>query len=336
MPSARPQLRAWALLLALALSGASCAGDGPAASDTAAGFPTIQKQIFDQSCVAGGCHNAISRAGNLVLVDGQSYQQLVNVPPDNLAARAAGLERVTPFQPDTSFLLLKLTDPGNKGSRMPLSAAPLSSAQIDMIRQWIAGGALESEGASPTPTVSPTVPPSSTPTPTATDTASPLPTATATTTPTGTLPPTATATTTPTASATPTATPTPSATATATFNENATLANIEQEIFTPTCTDRSCHTAVDQAGGLILESNPSDSQFVYNQLVNVPAANAGAQQDNLLRVQPDNPGRSFLLTKLQNPTAPEGARMPSGKPPLSDAQIQLIHDWISQGALPPP
>jgi hypothetical protein len=325
MPSVCPQRRASALLLVLALTGGGCAGDGPATTGTAAGFPTIQKQIFDQSCLAGGCHNSISRAGNLVLVDGQSYQQLVNEQSDNAAAQQAGLARVTPFQADASFLLIKLTNPApSQGSRMPLSAAPLSSAQIDMIRQWIAGGALESENASQTPAPSPTV----TPSPMATSTASA--TATPTITPTGTLPSTATPTVTPTSTATPSPTTTP------TFNESATLATIQQEIFTGTCTDASCHSAVGRAGDLVLEADPSDAQFVYNQLVNVPAANFAASQEGLLRVEPGNPDGSFLLIKLHGPTPAQGARMPSGKPPLADSQLQLIHDWINQGALPPP
>jgi len=331
MPSVCPQRRASALLLVLALTGGGCAGDGPANTDTAAGFPTIQKQIFDQSCLAGGCHNSISRAGNLVLVDGQSYQQLVNRQSDNAAAQQAGLARVTPFQPDASFLLIKVTNPApSQGSRMPLSAAPLSSAQIDMIRQWIAGGALESGGASQTPAPSPTATHSPSATPTASATASPPPSATPTITPTGILPSTATPTVTPTSTATPTATTTP------TFNDSATLANIEQEIFTPTCTDPSCHSAIGRAGDLVLEADPSDAQFVYNQLVNVPAANFAASQESLLRVEPGNADGSFLLIKLHGPTPPQGARMPSGKPPLTDSQLQLIHDWISQGALPSP
>ena len=73
----------------------------------------------------------------------------------------------------------------------------------------------------------------------------------------------------------------------------------------------------------------------YKNLVNAIPSNDAARAAGFRRVVPNNPDRSFLLTKLQNPTAAEGARMPNGKPPLTDAQIQLIHDWISQGALPP-
>jgi len=56
-----------------------------------------------------------------------------------------------------------------------------------------------------------------------------------------------------------------------------------------------------------------------------------------VRVDPGNPANSFLLTKLTMATAFDpryGIRMPSGGNPLTAKQIQLISDWITQGALP--
>jgi hypothetical protein len=48
---------------------------------------------------------------------------------------------------------------------------------------------------------------------------------------------------------------------------------------------------------------------------------------------PGNPDGSALIQKLRG-TYPYGARMPySGPPYLTDAEIQLFADWISQGAV---
>jgi hypothetical protein len=146
---------------------------------------------------------------------------------------------------------------------------------------------------------------------------------------TGTLHPTST----PTATATPTTRPTPTATATTTstptFNADATLANIQTQIFSPTCTDQFCHGAQSPANDLSLAASVS-----HEQLVGVLSVNFAAQQAGLLRVKPGDPDNSFLIIKLTNPTPLQGLLMPSGKPPLSAAQIQLIRDWITQGAQP--
>lgn len=310
----------------IGLAGAliGCAGAGPDTTGSGTGLAAIQSEIFNQSCVSGSCHNLIARAGNLALVDGASYGQLVGVAADNFAAHQAGLSRVTPFQPDVSFLLIKLTNPTQaEGSRMPLSAAPLSAAQIDMIRQWIANGAPEFEGTTPTPTATPTPTQSATVTDTPTQTLTPTQSATPTATTTGTLPPSPTATTTPTASATATATGTP------TLNPDATLANIQTQIFSTTCIDQFCHDAQTHSNNLSLVAGVS-----YDQLVNVASFNSAAQQAGLLRVKPGDPDNSFLIIKLTNPSLPQGLRMPSGKAPLTAAQLQLIRDWISQGAQP--
>jgi len=175
-------------LIALACAGAlsACAGDGPASSTATSSFDTIQRTIFNVNCLFAGCHNATDRSGNMVLAEGQSYSHLVNVVPDNAAARAAGLLRVAPEDPARSFLLFKLEGGPNLitrfGSRMPLTGVPLSSTDIERIRDWIVAGAPPPDSSAaraaaapfPTPTAStkPTVRPTSTPAPSATPTPS--------------------------------------------------------------------------------------------------------------------------------------------------------------------
>jgi len=120
-------------------------------------------------------------------------------------------------------------------------------------------------------------------------------------------------------------TPTP----TPTFNPNATFANIQTMIFDTTCRDANCHTGPFPQNNLSL-----DPGVAYDQLVNKAPVNFFAAQDGLLRVDPGHPDNSLLLIKLTTAPPQYGAPMPSGKPPLSAEQIQLIRAWITQGALP--
>jgi len=106
------------------------------------GFSGIQDMIFTRSCATAFCHDALSYTGNLDLTPEHAYAQLVNVPPDIVTAASAGLLRVKPGDPAQSFLLIKLNGPPpDQGSRMPLSAAPLSAEQIRLVTDWIVQGA---------------------------------------------------------------------------------------------------------------------------------------------------------------------------------------------------
>ena len=72
-------------------------GDGPAATQPTGLFDQIQQEIFNPNCLSAGCHNSQSQAGSMVLEPGVSFDQLVNVIPDNPVARERGLLRVEPF-----------------------------------------------------------------------------------------------------------------------------------------------------------------------------------------------------------------------------------------------
>ena len=101
------------------------------------------------------------------------------------------------------------------------------------------------------------------------------------------------------------------------------LARIQAEIFSPICTQ--CHQGQQAPLGLRLDSVEQS----FNNLVNVTAQGNG----NFLRVEPFSIERSFLWLKVTGSSV-AGQRMPLGLPPLSDGQIQLIEDWILNGALP--
>jgi hypothetical protein len=77
---------------------------------------------------------------------------LVGVAPvPELECGGAGTDRVVPGDPDGSLVVQKIEaaiDPlrfAACGDPMPRSGRPLSRARIDLVRAWIAAGALEGE-----------------------------------------------------------------------------------------------------------------------------------------------------------------------------------------------
>jgi hypothetical protein len=96
--------------------------------------------------------------------------------------------------------------------------------------------------------------------------------------------------------------------------------SIQDNIFTPVCT--SCHTGATAPRGLRLDAGNS-----YALLVGV----ASSQVPTVQRVQPGNPAASYLIQKLQG-TAAVGARMPLGGPFLPSSTVDVISEWIRNGA----
>lgn len=79
------------------------------------------------------------------------------------------------------------------------------------------------------------------------------------------------------------------------------------------------------------EPNLSTAANTYAYLVRRPAI----ENNRALRVDPDNPGSSFLIDKLRNRNG-VATQMPLGADPLSEDEIQMFEDWISGGALREP
>ena len=104
----------------------------------------IQRTIFSPRCAIPTCHTAQAMAGSLVLDADSAHDELVAVEPFIDTARAAGLLRVDPGHPENSFLLVKLEGPPpDQGSRMPLTGILLNASEIQLVRDWIAAGAVE-------------------------------------------------------------------------------------------------------------------------------------------------------------------------------------------------
>lgn len=122
----------------------SCASEPVVEPVLEAKLSSIQTLIFDKSCATSSCHSATSSAGNLVLEKGSSRGELVDAFAENGAAKKAGLKRVDPGSPDTSFLLTKVQTISNPdyGQVMPTtSPSGLPAEQLAAIRGWIEVGA---------------------------------------------------------------------------------------------------------------------------------------------------------------------------------------------------
>jgi hypothetical protein len=108
-------------------------------------YDRIQRQIFDKSCAVSGCHDSQSQTGGLLLENGASYGNLIDVTPQMPGAAAAGWKRVDAANasPDTSYIFHKLTGDldGTQGARMPFGGAKLDQYLIDIVQLWIEAGA---------------------------------------------------------------------------------------------------------------------------------------------------------------------------------------------------
>lgn len=105
--------------------------------DDSATFTRVQSEIFTPTCATIGCHDPLGQQSQLVLTAGRAYAQTVNVPSVELPS----VMRVRPNDPDNSYLYRKIIGVNITGDRMPQGRAPLSDAQIRLVRDWIRRGA---------------------------------------------------------------------------------------------------------------------------------------------------------------------------------------------------
>src|SRR6266513_2592072 len=109
----------------------------------------------------------------------------------------------------------------------------------------------------------------------------------------------------------------------------ATLPSIQANVFSIYCV--RCHTGATAPFGLSL-----DPEFSAGNLINVVSPrDPDPMHPTLIRVVPGDPDASFLIQKLQGTQAPElGERMPDGGPYLLTPTINVIRQWIQDGAQP--
>lgn len=97
----------------------------------------IQAAIFTPTCAISGCHFGGAPQEGMNLQDGNTFINTVNVP----SSQVPSLDRVEPFDSDSSYLVQKVEGTAAVGQRMPFGGLPLSQSDINMIRDWITNGA---------------------------------------------------------------------------------------------------------------------------------------------------------------------------------------------------
>jgi hypothetical protein len=121
----------------------ACADQGTGGGADGVGGATLtslQNDFLTPTCARSGCHSGADAPGGLSLVAGQSFGNLVNVP----SSQVAGLNRVTPNDPQESYLVKKLRgDSDIIGQRMPRGGPFLSGEELDRFITWINDGAAD-------------------------------------------------------------------------------------------------------------------------------------------------------------------------------------------------
>lgn len=93
--------------------------------------------------------------------------------------------------------------------------------------------------------------------------------------------------------------------------------HIQPEIFIPYCANPGCHTTVDRASGLDLETPTPTFINDVGESVVIPGDADGSR----------------LYQVLLGPIPPNIERMPPpGRTPISDNMIKAIRTWINEGA----
>ncbi|MBX2991252.1 MAG: hypothetical protein KF749_08790 [Bacteroidetes bacterium] len=96
--------------------------------------------IFTANCAVSGCH-VTGGLAPFSLASGASHDNLVNQAATSSPACSLPL-RVKPFSADSSVMYKRISGP-DCGQQMPQGASPLSSANQQLIRNWINQGAAE-------------------------------------------------------------------------------------------------------------------------------------------------------------------------------------------------
>jgi len=106
-------------------------------SQPAATLSLIQETIFSTTCATSGCHSGANPPDGLLLTNGRSYSNIVNVA----SVQMPSLDRVEPGDPNDSYLVRKIRGTGIVANRMPLGGPPLSNEEIALIVRWVSEGA---------------------------------------------------------------------------------------------------------------------------------------------------------------------------------------------------
>jgi hypothetical protein len=133
-------------LLCTLLAGCAGSGEGldnngrPIGSEGSGGpltatFQSIQDNVFTPICSV--CHAGGAAPQGLRLDAANSYAMIVDIP----SVEVPSLLRISPGNPDASYLVQKIEGHAAVGAQMPFGGPPLPAATIATIRQWVSDGA---------------------------------------------------------------------------------------------------------------------------------------------------------------------------------------------------
>lgn len=97
-----------------------------------------------------------------------------------------------------------------------------------------------------------------------------------------------------------------------------TFTDIQNNIFNKSCAFSGCHTA-----GSV---NPDLSGNSHQNIVNKQSSTG------MEYIKPNDADNSYLLHKVLGSNIINGSRMPLGNPPLSQANVDAIMEWINDDA----
>jgi hypothetical protein len=103
-----------------------------------------------------------------------------------------------------------------------------------------------------------------------------------------------------------------------------TVLDVQAQVFSQRCALAGCHVGTTAPFGLDLSSAGTSS----TNLVGV----ASAESPSHLRVEPGDPGDSYLYMKLTADPRILGDPMPPTGSSLGSGDLALIEDWIEGGA----
>lgn len=103
-----------------------------------------------------------------------------------------------------------------------------------------------------------------------------------------------------------------------------TLASIQANVFSIDCAVSGCHGGAAAQQGMRLDPGFSAGNLIC---VHVP------RDPSQIRVLPGDPDNSLIIRKLEGgPSLTLGDRMPQGGPYLPQSTIDVIRQWIANGA----
>lgn len=95
----------------------------------------VRPILLQHGCVTSGCHGGIVQSSGFNLTTRES----AFLPGQE--AQAFDICPIVPGDPETSYIIEKISPNPRTGARMPLLGTPLSEGEIGLIAKWIAEGA---------------------------------------------------------------------------------------------------------------------------------------------------------------------------------------------------